>query len=460
MMRSRSLWKMLTLAFSFVLLFAFLMVWITVQQRIRIEFSHLVDRGDREFARSLAMALANRNRDELEFIPFSPDRHMHPMMGQGEMGDREPPMPPRQRIVIVDREGRIIFHTLPDITEDIREALRKREGVSILVGNDKIGEVFVGSMLGTQLLPYQKRFLGGVARALLLSALFSALVAIAAVIFITYRIIRPIGELQQAAQKIGEGDLSVRLPSSAGRAAEFDQLVVQFNQMAANLRRSEERQRQLIADVSHELRTPVALLKSRMEMVSDGVYQLDERQLDALLSDVDRLSSLIEELRAISSMERLFDRLTLEKRDPVALCLRAKERFQPAARERSVQIVFETSLREGTSIMIDAVKIDRALDNLISNALRFAPSDSTITMGLVKGEGGYEFSIRDEGPGIAEEERKRIFERFYRGTGSEENPEGRGLGLAIVKSAVELHGGRVGLYPSEVGAHFSFFLPV
>lgn len=141
--------------------------------------------------------------------------------------------------------------------------------------------------------------------------------------------------------------------------------------MAANLRRSEERQRQLIADVSHELRTPVALLKSRMEMVSDGVYHLDDRQLNALLSDVDRLSSLIEELRAISSMERLFDRLSLKKSDPVALCLRAKDRFQPAARERSVQIVFDSSLREGTTIMIDAVKIDRALDNLISNALRF-----------------------------------------------------------------------------------------
>jgi signal transduction histidine kinase len=443
---------MLIGAFSLVLIFAFLLAWLSVGYRMRVEFADLVNRGDLEAARALALTLSSGRPEQWRKAPLS-GMGMRPMMPGSHM-------PPRQRIVVTDAEGLIVFHTFQRLPREVEEIVRVREGEEIIIDGKKEGEVFIGSMIGDGLLPYQERFLKAVGMSLLFSALISMAAAIGMVVFITYRIVKPIGELNLAAKRIGEGDLSVRIPPSPGPAVEFEELKMQFNQMAANLNRSEERQKQLIADVSHELRTPVALLKSRLELLSDGLYTADPGQLGRLMGDVDRLSSLIEELRIVSRYERDHDRLNLEESDAVLLCARAAERFRPAAKEKGVDILLRTALGEGEgTLRVDRGKIDRVFDNLLSNALRFAPPGSAVTLDAARSGSGFDFSVRDEGPGLASEDTDRLFERFYRGEGEDGTSKGRGLGLAIARSIVTLHGGEIAFRASDSGALITFHLP-
>lgn len=448
-----SLWKMLTAAFSLVLLFAFLITWISVAHRMRSEFSDLVNRGDVEAARALALTLSSRGPEEWRGSP-PPAAGMRPMMPGGHM------VQPRQRIVVTNSRGDIVFHSFPRLPEEVKELVKTRPGEEILINGRSAGSVYIGSMLGDGLLPYQERFLKAVGRSLLISALLSAAAAIAAVLFLTYRIVQPIGELSRAAQRIGEGDLSIRIPFSKGTAAEFRRLNMRFNQMAANLLRSEERQKQLVADVSHELRTPVSLLKSRLELLQEGLYAPDRRQFGQLIADVDRLSSLIEELRAVSGVERGQDRLELAEIDAGGICESAAERFRPSAREKGVEIVCSTGLKKGEGrLRADEGKIERVLDNLILNALRYAPALSTVTLSVERSGGGFRFTVQDEGPGVDPDSAEKLFERFYRGKEGPPSASGRGLGLSIARSIVELHGGRINFLPSEKGARITFFLP-
>jgi signal transduction histidine kinase len=125
-----------------------------------------------------------------------------------------------------------------------------------------------------------------------------------------------------------------------------------------------------------------------------------------------------------------------------------------------VEILLRTELREGEGrLRADRGKIDRVFDNLLSNALRFAPAGSVVTLTAGRSGSGFDFSVKDEGPGPADENTDRLFERFYRGEGEDGSSKGRGLGLAIARSIVTLHGGEIAFRESEDGALIFFHLP-
>ncbi len=270
--------------------------------------------------------------------------------------------------------------------------------------------------------------LGGVA----VAALLGGLVSRAAV--------APVRRLTDAAEHIARTHDLARRISSRGRG-ELHRLAVSFNAMLDALERSMKAldasaraQRQLIADTSHELRTPVTSVRANIEVLQHS-SQLPECERERLLSDV------VEQLEDLTSL--INDVIELARGDepsPAPEEVRLDEMVAEAserARLHAPQACIEQDLHE-TVVLGDPARLDRAVKNLLDNALKFGPAGGPVEVSLSGGE----LTVRDHGPGIDRSDLPRAFDRFYRGASARALP-GSGLGLAIVRQVAEAHGGSV-----------------
>jgi two-component system, OmpR family, sensor histidine kinase MprB len=255
------------------------------------------------------------------------------------------------------------------------------------------------------------------------------------------RAIRPVERLTGAAEHVARTkELSARIEED--RDDELGRLARSFNEMLHALEQSREQQRRLVADASHELRTPLTSLRTNVEVLSrvtDMAPEQRERLLADLRSEVEELSALVGELVALATEQRDAD---FEEVTDVAL-----DEIVSAAVDR-------TQRRTGRTIVLDSsvalvrgrpLALERAVSNLLDNATKWGPTDEPIDVSV--GVDGTEpqvarVEVRDRGPGIGDEDRAHVFDRFYRATAARSMP-GSGLGLAIVKDVVEAHAGRV-----------------
>ena len=259
-----------------------------------------------------------------------------------------------------------------------------------------------------------------------LGALGIVLAGIAAWI-VARRTTNPIRQLADMAVTVAStGTLDTAFDVTADR--EVAQLAMSMNEMITALRQSRDRQRQLVQDASHELRTPLTSLRANLELLerSDLPAQVRSDVIRDLRLEVDALTSLSTELTSLATNQQL----TEDPQEVVVVNLteevakRASRRF-----ERNVTVVGEISL----VVNVRRDQFDRALTNLIDNAIKFSTEDVTVT--VTKDS----VQVADHGPGISEDDQARIFERFYRATSSRSLP-GSGLGLAIVKQFADDHG--------------------
>jgi two-component system, OmpR family, sensor histidine kinase MprB len=270
--------------------------------------------------------------------------------------------------------------------------------------------------------------LGGIA----VAALLGLLVSRAA--------IAPVRRLTEAAEHVAKTqDLARRIPSRGG--GELSRLAVSFNAMLDALEHSMRAldasvsaQRQLVADASHELRTPITSLRANIEVLQQSPG-LPERERERLLSDV------VEQLEELTAL--INDVIELARgdepspvREDVRFDLLVAEAIE-RARLHAPWARIEEDLRE-TLLVGDPARLDRAVKNLLDNALKFGPREEPIEVALSGGE----LTVRDRGPGIAASEMPHVFDRFYRGPIARSLP-GSGLGLAIVRQVAEAHGGSV-----------------
>lgn len=268
------------------------------------------------------------------------------------------------------------------------------------------------------------------------------------------RMARPVERLTDTAETIAatkdlESPIRVRGRDEVGR------LGSSFNAMLAALRISREQQRRLVVDAGHELRTPITSLRTNIELLHQG-GELDgenrRRLLDDLLAEVGGLSELVDEV-----VELATDQASPDESAESAEELRLEdvtERVCERARRRSGRDVTLVTHRSAL-VMAHPAMIERAIGNLIGNALKFSPDDSPVEVVV----DGAAIEVRDHGPGIPEAERDLVFERFYRRVESQSVP-GSGLGLAIVKEITDRHHGSVSVGTAEgFGAVVGFRLP-
>jgi two-component system OmpR family sensor kinase len=250
---------------------------------------------------------------------------------------------------------------------------------------------------------------------------------------------RPLTRLAATARRLGSGDLSARA-GEVSSAREIVELGHSFDEMADRLERTVQAQREFVANASHQLRTPLTGMKLRLESAAARVDDPDVRhQLQAADTEIDRLAATVNRLlvtaREVEAGGDVAPRTDL--RDAAhAACERWHERADRMASS------IET---DGVPAMaaIDPKDLEQILDNLLDNALAYAP-------GLIEIETGPTFvAVRDRGPGIPAPERDRVIERFYRGRGAPSG--GSGLGLAIVRDLAERWGGTVQVQAPDGG---------
>lgn len=263
---------------------------------------------------------------------------------------------------------------------------------------------------------------------------------------------RPLRRLAAAAGRLGKGDLSARAGDVRG-AREIEEVGHAFDDMAARLEATVRAQREFTANASHQLRTPLTGLKLRLESAQEEAADGHLReQLQAAEREVDRLAEIVERLLVLA--RRIEDGRPADKVDLDEAARRATARLKA----RAARAGAELSVRgPGAQASAAASEVDQILDNLVDNAISYAPGPIAIETGRVDGRAF--LAVEDHGPGIPEDERDRVTERFYRGRGAPAG--GSGLGLAIVRELAERAGGSLTVgQASDGGARIEVQLPL
>ena len=287
----------------------------------------------------------------------------------------------------------------------------------------------------------QAAFQEAVQTALVVAILVAALAAIAVSAGLSSRISRPIGRLAQASRRIASGRYAERVPVSSGD--EIGELAESFNTMADSLEATERRRLQLVGDVAHELRTPLATLDGYLEGLEDGVIKPTQPTWTLLRGETARLSRIVNDLQELWRAEARQLVLKIEPVDVTPLVSAAIERYLAPAAEREIVLRLEAD-PVVPPVSVDRDRLVQVLDNLLSNAVRYTADGTPVTINIRRAAGEVTVSVVDHGPGLTDEQRERVFERFYRADPSRSRAlGGSGIGLAITKALVELMGGRI-----------------
>jgi signal transduction histidine kinase len=288
---------------------------------------------------------------------------------------------------------------------------------------------------------------------------FSTLVGIPGGVVIARVVSAPIDDLVRATQRIGQGDLDVRVRPRGSQ--EMLDLARNFNHMAADLQQAETLRNNLMADVSHELRTPLTVLEGNLRAALDHVYALSKTEVPNLYSQTRHLIRLVNDLRELALAEA--HALPLEKQPAQLneLVLETVQALEPLAAEKKVRLSDQTPTFP--AIVVDAGRLRQVLFNLLFNALRHTPAGGGVLITGRLNPGEICLTVKDTGEGLGPDQLLAVFDRFYRGDKSRSRDTGgTGLGLAIVKAIVEAHGGRVEAQSAGKGqgSQFSIHLPV
>ena len=275
------------------------------------------------------------------------------------------------------------------------------------------------------------------------------------------RALAPLNEIRRTAGAVAAGDLSRRL-TMKGEDREIRELVTVLNKMFSDLEAAFQAQKRFTADASHELRLPIAILKGEIEVALRHPRPPEEyrRVLRESLQTIARLERIVDDLLTLARA----DARQLEfAQEPVDLTLLLEEAAQdhlPLFARKRIELVMD--IADGLEVLGDAHALARVFANLLHNAFKYAPEGSRVRLVARREDGEVEVRVEDEGPGVPEEARTRIFDRFYRVEDARGGKEGgAGLGLAICKHIVRAHGGRIWVEDAgpEGGAAFVVRLP-
>ncbi|MFI6094718.1 sensor histidine kinase [Lentzea sp. NPDC051213] len=295
-------------------------------------------------------------------------------------------------------------------------------------------------------------------RPALAAAAFVALIVMAVSLLISRRVLRPIGALASASRRLGEGDLTERVPER-GRD-ELTQLTRSFNRMAESLQRSKDQQHNMIADIAHELRTPLANIRGYLEAFKDGVFPPDPESLASLYEEAmlqQRLLDDLQELALAESGSLVYHPSRTDLTELLQAC-RTAHASSAAVRE----VVIDVSAPSTVVAVIDPERIRQVLGNLVTNALRATPVGGRITLSLRAERGFAVIEVADTGSGIAADDLPHVFDRFWRAdTARGRETGGRGLGLAIAREIIAAHRGTISVTSTPgTGTVFTVRLPL
>jgi signal transduction histidine kinase len=295
-------------------------------------------------------------------------------------------------------------------------------------------------------------FLSALRLALIASGGLVLLAALAASLWLSQQMARPLRQMELATQEIAAGAFGRRLAIPS--ADEIGRLAASINDMAADLAHLEAARREFIARISHDLRTPLTAIKGLVVNLQDVAPPEMQPSLATLDEQTDRLSRLVNDLLALSRLQRGDLHLRRKAVDLVAVAGSAASLAAEKARRQGVALALD--LPEGLpAVSGDADRLQQVVVNLLDNALRATEPGGHVQLCLSHAGDAVRLTVADDGCGLTAEEEARAFEAYYRGPGG-----GAGLGLAIAREIVAAHGGQIWLQNRpEGGAEAGFSIP-
>lgn len=278
---------------------------------------------------------------------------------------------------------------------------------------------------------------------------------------LVHRTLRPVRAIASAARTISDRDLHLRVDVPAP-ADELGELRATFNQMLSRLERSFEGMRRFTADASHELRSPLTVMRTAVDVAlarprSSADY---ESVLRSVQSEIAHMARVLDQLLLLAQADAGSLRPLREPLDVADLLEELSARWRGTAGAKQVQIVAE--MPEVGTVSADPDLLKRALDNLVDNAVRHSPSLGVVKIGASREDGGWLFEVSDQGPGVPDDLRQAVFERFVRADSvrTRQSGGGAGLGLALAHAIAQAHGGDLQLARcAPPGAVFELRLP-
>ena len=448
----RSLSFKLTLAFLVVSLTGVVLVALLIGGITSSQFNQfLVDKGLSDFAASATTYYkAHGSWDGVE----AAFRAQGLTDGPGQPNGNNPPNPP---FVLVDAQGNLIIASGHFHIGDPLPSSSNTNSASITVDNKVVGTVYsTGGPPNRG--PNESRFITGTYQALILAALGAMIIAVLLGLFLARTITRPVRELTLASAALASGQLDQQVQVRS--QDELGELTRTFNKMSADLQRSNQLRKQMTADIAHDLRTPLSVITGYLEGLKDGVLKPTPKRFSAMYDEAIFLQRLIEDLRTLSLADAGELSLNLQQVQPGDLIERAAAFYQHSAEQKQIHLN-ATAAGALPAIQADPERMQQALGNLVSNALRYTPETGRIELSAYEEDNGVRIDVRDTGSGIAPEDLPHVFERFYRGDASR-NESGSGLGLAITKSIIELQGGKISASSAgpDLGSTFTIWLPL
>jgi signal transduction histidine kinase len=349
-----------------------------------------------------------------------------------------------QSLPVTDGARRVIeTHEESLETLDVADRFRLRIlSVPILRGESLVG--VLQSALSLQLADStttrsRNLLIGGAALVFVVASL-SAL-------YLTRTAVNPVAEITRTAEAIyRQGDLSRRINVGTGKD-DLSALGRTFNRMLDHIEDSVEVQRRFVGDASHELKTPLTVIRGNAELLGRDPSVSDATATQAITREADRMQRIVNDLLAVAELDARGE-LKFEPVNLRALTMRVLTDFGPVAAERSLTL----SGDDAAWVYADADKLERALRNLVQNAITATADDGDIQISLTKRDRSVALVVSDNGPGIPPEHMPHIFDRFYR-VDPARSRAGRstGLGLTIVRSVAESHGGSVQARRADLG---------
>lgn len=262
---------------------------------------------------------------------------------------------------------------------------------------------------------------------------------------------RPIRQLQQSASRLGSGRMDTRAPQAlAGRGDELGELARSFDAMATQLEGLMDSHKQLLRDVSHELRSPLARLTVALELARDTAGEGAQEDLQRIALEAERLNELIGEVLSLARFEQGAIDAEMAELDLTALLVEVigDASFEAEAAGKRVQ----TDTLPDCRIRADRLWLQRALDNVLRNAVRHTADGTAVRVDMQHIGDDISITVRDHGPGVPEDALAHLFEPFFRAEEARtRSAGGYGLGLAIAQRVIDMHGGSIHARHAEGG---------
>lgn len=341
---------------------------------------------------------------------------------------------------LVDSEHRALMPTYQyKIGQTVPERML-RDAIAVEVDGQTVAWILPDTSHEFQLNAEEELFLQRTTLAIGLAALAGVLAAVVMGFALARGLLKPIRRLTQAAQALASGNLQQQVPVTS--EDELGLLTTTFNQMSADLARSDEQRKRLTADITHDLSTPLQIISGYIEMLEEGDVTISPQRAEIIKTEIEHLRRLVGDLSNLTQVESGALEIQAQAVQPTALLKQIFQAYQPIAARQGVQLALEAP-KNLPLILVDEGRMLQVLKNLLENALRYTPEGGKIMLSADADEQVH-LRVSDNGSGIEAEDLPYVFERFYRADKARGANSGKmGLGLAICKALVTAQGGTI-----------------